>query len=109
MWQYRWLPGNPMRGIKCAELRFIRHAVQQMFARSISEQAVTSVVKSGEVISAYPDNCPYPGYLLFCYIGSRSLHVVVALNPDDRTCIVVTAYEPSSVLWGRISKSGYKA
>jgi len=88
-----------MQYIECTELRFTRHAVQQMFARSISEQAVTSVVRSGEVISAYPDDCPYPSYLLFCYIGSRPLHVVVALNADDKTCIVVTAYEPSSGLW----------
>lgn len=89
-----------MRSIECAELYFTRHAVQQMFARSISDQDIASVVQLGEVISEYPDDRPYPSYLIFRYIGFRPIHVVIAINPDDKSCIIVTAYEPSSGLWG---------
>jgi len=34
----------------------------------------------GEEVAAYPDDRPYPSYLVLYYINQRPIHVVVAVN-----------------------------
>lgn len=81
------------------EIEFTRHAVQQMFKRTISNQDVVNIIKKGEVIRTYLDDKPYPSYLIFHYINSRPLHIVIAYNKSQQTIIVITAYEPSVEIW----------
>ena len=50
----------------------------------------------GEVIKEYPADKPYPGFLVLGYMNKRAIHVVVARNDSDSTCIIVTTYHPSS-------------
>ena len=83
----------------CKTVNFTRHATQQMFARSISIDDIKRVVNKGEKIASYPDDRPYPSYLLFYSVKQRPIHVVVAVNPDSQTCVIVTAYEPSPEIW----------
>src|SRR5262249_51397821 len=44
-------------------LVFRVHAIQRMYQRSISEEEVRIVIKTGETIEDYPDHFPYPGRL----------------------------------------------
>ena len=44
-------------------LVFRVHAIQRMYQRSISEEEVRIVIKTGETIEDYPDDLPYPSRL----------------------------------------------
>ena len=85
--------------MNCKTVSFTRHATQQMFARSISADDIKRVVNKGEKIASYPDDRPYPSYLLLHAVKQRPIHVVVAVNPNSQTCVIVTAYEPSREIW----------
>lgn len=84
--------------MECHEIRFSTHALQRMFARSVSADDVIRVVRHGEDVATYPADRPYPSQLLLGWIGEVPLHVVVARAPDG-VCYVVTAYIPSPDLW----------
>lgn len=81
------------------EMKFRLHAVQRMFERGITDEDVKSVVESGEIIQEYADDQPYPSRLMLGWIADRPLHVVAADNHADKETIIVTAYEPDSMLW----------
>ncbi len=70
-----------------------------MFERKISKYDVNLIIQSGEIIFDYPNDQPYPSKLLLGFIKSRPIHVVVAHNVEDYSCVVVTAYSPSLALW----------
>ncbi|WP_036028408.1 DUF4258 domain-containing protein [Leptolyngbya sp. PCC 6406] len=49
--------------------------------------------------SAYPDDRPYPSYLMLGMVSQRPIHAVVAKDAETQTVFVVTAYEPDENLW----------
>jgi len=57
----------------------------------ISEYEVAEIVTHGKVIEKYPDDSPYPSYLVLGEGSGRSLHVVIAYNNVDNEVIVITA------------------
>lgn len=75
------------------------HAIRRMFERGIGEDDVRAVLETGEMIEDYPDDIPYPSQLILGWVGARPIHVVVAVNAQDREMIVVTVYQPGSDLW----------
>ncbi|ASC74136.1 hypothetical protein XM38_051110 [Halomicronema hongdechloris C2206] len=50
-------------------------------------------------IAAYPDDRPYPSYLMFDMVNQRPIHVVAAKDNETQTVYVVTAHEPDANLW----------
>ena len=78
---------------------FSGHAVKQMFQRKISRDEVKAVLDYGEVIAEYPDDRPYPSYLMLGMVSQRPIHAVVAKDTEMQTIYVVTAYEPDVELW----------
>lgn len=83
----------------CLEFRFSRHAIFKMFERNISMDDVKAILNEGEVIRDYPNDKPYPSKLILGYISDRPIHAVLAKDDISKTCIVITAYEPSKNLW----------
>ena len=75
------------------------HAVSRMFERGITEAEAHKVLCEGEEIATYPEDTPYPSRLLLGWRGDKPLHVVVAYNAQSDEEIVITVYEPDSVLW----------
>ena len=71
-------------------LVFSAHAVQRMFQRGISADEVKSVIAEGEAIADYPADSPYPSRLMLRFVEGRPIHVVLALDEDGGTCVVVT-------------------
>jgi hypothetical protein len=70
-----------------------------MFERSIGRDEVVAALPSGEVISEYPDDLPFPSVLLLSTTNDQPLHIVVAKDPASGTCYIVTAYPPDPELW----------
>ena len=83
----------------CNTILFSDHAVSQMFRRDISVNDVKLIVESGEIISVYLHDKPFPSYLMLGFILNRPLHVVLAKDETEGSCIVITTYEPDSAIW----------
>ena len=70
-----------------------------MFHRGISPDAVKQITGEGEVIVSYPDDTPFPSFLLLGFHGGRPIHVVVAKDAGTLQCYVVTVYHPDPNVW----------
>ena len=75
------------------------HSFRRMFEREISPEDVLDTVRNGEIVQQYPDDRPYPSFLILNFVNNRPLHVVVAKNTADGFCFVVTVYEPDISTW----------
>ncbi len=84
--------------MKCRKIHFSGHATVQMFKRIIEVDHVEQVLKTGKIIKQYPDDKPYPSFLILGYIGKRPIHVVVSTDKQEN-CYIITANEPDRKLW----------
>jgi hypothetical protein len=82
-----------------AEIMFTGHAIQRMFERRISKDEVVKIIKSGSKIIDYPDDKPFPSYLILGYLKKLPIHVVVAQPKNSKTIFVITVYIPDSSIW----------
>ncbi len=85
--------------LNCKITLFSGHAISRMFARSITRSDVHSAIQSGEIIRSYPDDTPFPSYLILWFKHATPLHIVIAENKGDNCCYIITAYIPSDRLW----------
>jgi hypothetical protein len=80
-------------------LIFRQHAFDQMIARFITEVEVRQVLEVGTMVEEYPNDLPYPSYLILGYVDGRPLHIVASDNEFDKVTIVRTMYEPDAARW----------
>jgi hypothetical protein len=83
----------------CNRIMFTGHALRRMFERHIGRSEVVNTVRFGETFAEYPDDDPYPSFLILGFVRGRALHVVAAQDPASATCYVVTAYFPDPGVW----------
>jgi hypothetical protein len=87
-------------GIEGFEIAYRLHASKRMFERSVSNDDVEYVLKHGEIIENYDDDYPLPSVLLNGVTrNQRPLHLVVAVNEDEKQIIIITVYEPNPIKW----------
>ena len=70
-----------------------------MFQRALSKNTIRRIIVDGEVIAGYPDDFPYPSYLLLGYCEDEPIHIVVAQDKASGQCFIVTAYKPDRDKW----------
>ena len=85
--------------MECTSVLFSGDAVTRMFERGLHRRNVTDVLSGREVIAAYPDDRPFPSYLLLGFPEGRPIHLVAARDPASGRCIVVTVYRPDPQKW----------
>jgi hypothetical protein len=83
----------------CNSIKYSDHAILQMFKRDIDTSDVEQVIQEGEIIKSYPDDKPYPSFLILGFRREKPIHRVIAKNVQDDECIVVTAYIPDPTIW----------
>ncbi len=82
-----------------------RHEMLYEERGSIVEQEIFEAVADGQVIESYPDDTPYPSFLILGFTTARRpLHAVCAYNEQEDMAIVVTIYEPDPALWERFRR-----
>lgn len=69
-----------------------------MFERSITDHDIRSVLIQNDIIAHYPEDKPYPSYLLLGWINHKPVHVLTAKTEDDEI-VIITAYKPDPMLW----------
>ena len=84
--------------MNCKTIHFSGHATVQMFKRRISVEDIDTILKNGRVIKSYPEDKPFPSYLVLGLAGKRILHIVVSCD-DSGNCYIITAYQPDAGLW----------
>lgn len=84
--------------MNCKTIHFSGHATVQMFKRKISVDDIDTILKDGIIIKSYPDDKPFPSYLVLGKVNNRILHVVVS-SDASKDCYIITAYQPDSGLW----------
>lgn len=82
----------------------VRHVVQKLAERGISQQAVRETLLHGERIRDYADDRPFPSALFLGNVSGTPLHVVAACDETQQRAFIITAYEPSL----NIFESDYK-
>jgi len=70
-----------------------------MYERGISYQEVKKVIEEGEIIESYPEDKPYPTYLILGFPKGKPVHVVFAVDRKSNMGIVITVYRPNPLLW----------
>ncbi|MGH8557325.1 MAG: DUF4258 domain-containing protein [Methylococcales bacterium] len=85
--------------MNCDSIKFSRHAFERMFQRSIDPDAVQYIVTEGETIGDYPDDRPFPSALLLGFHAGEPLHIVVARDPHNGECHIITVYRPDPGIW----------
>lgn len=71
-----------------------------MFERGIEISDIKHVLETGEIIHNYPEDQPYPSYLLLGWHDNKPLHLVCANNDLNET-IIITAYQPDPLIWNK--------
>jgi hypothetical protein len=76
-----------------------------MFERVITQNQVRFAIETGEIIASYPDDVPYPSYLVLGIVQAIPLHVVVAVDANNQRCYVITVYVPDPARWSEDFKT----
>jgi hypothetical protein len=92
--------------VQYRDLVYRIHARRFMFTRSISDECVEYILRSGEEIENYPQAFPFPAKLLLGHCNGRPIHVVAAENMSKQQVIVITAYEQNLEKWESDMKTG---
>ncbi len=89
-----------LAGTKDFEIVYRLHASERMFQRKISHNDVEHLLKTGEIIERYDDDYPLPSLLLNGSTeNNRPLHLVVAINREEKRLVIITIYEPNPFKW----------
>ena len=75
------------------------HMLQRMRDRHISVHDVLSALQNPDIIEEYRDDRPFPSFLILGYSGERPLHIVMAINDNDREIHLITVYIPDPSIW----------
>ena len=75
-----------------------KHAKARLSERSITIDDIKNAIKTGEVITQYEDDTPFPSCLLLGFTKqNKYIHVVVSIDSDY--LYIITAYYPDENNW----------
>ena len=85
----------------CADLDNIiisQHAFVRLRERGITTDGVIDGIRSGEIIEQYPDDYPYPSFLVLGWlVNNKPIHIVCGVG--DGKLWIITAYIPGTDKW----------
>jgi hypothetical protein len=84
--------------VEYKQLIFSGHAIIQMFKHGIKVEDIEYVLETGKHIKEYPEDKPYPSFLVLGFINNSPLHVVGSTDKPGN-CYIITAYKPDIKLW----------
>lgn len=77
---------------------YTRHVLVKADERDIDLENIEHAIEYGETIVEYLNDKPYKSYLCLCFFNGRPLHVCFA-PVNENICKVITAYEPSLLIF----------
>jgi hypothetical protein len=85
---------NIKKKIKENRIIWRGHALKRMLERDISRNSVKVAPQDPRIIEEYPDDLPFPSFLMLGFYENTPLHVVCSIGQDDLW--IITAYIPDS-------------
>lgn len=70
-----------------------------MAERNFDPHDIRKVLEAGTIVEDYPNDSPYPSFLVMAWMEQRPVHIVAANNDDDSMTIIITVYEPDASKW----------
>lgn len=95
----------------CIEKRRIRwtyHVNMRLKGRFIPRETILSAVDTYQVIEQYPKDKYLPSYLVYAEKKSKIIHIQIAVDVENESVIIVTAYEPTLEKWEKDFKTRRK-
>lgn len=86
------------------EVFITNHAAERCRQRGITTRDLRSVIFSGEIIEFYPDDYPFPSYLI-CGKDASERIIHVCMSNEGTGSKIITAYLPSLERWSSDFKS----
>ncbi len=84
--------------VKEDKIRFTDHFLKRIHQRKIKIDDIISAFTTGEIIEEYPDDYPYPSYLILgLSTEEKELHLVCGVSMTD--IWLITAYHPDREKW----------
>jgi len=62
--------------------------------RGIARTTVLAILQLGEMIEQYPDDYPFPSFLMLGFHDEQPIHVVAALDFRLEELHIITVYHP---------------
>jgi hypothetical protein len=82
--------------VKQGNVEWSAHALEKIFERGISREAIKHIICHGEIIESYLNDKPFPSVLLLGVWDNKPLHSVIALDDNTQRIFVITAYYPDT-------------
>jgi len=80
------------------------HAAMRFRQRDLKVKDIKAAVNSGRIIEQYPDNYPFPSYLILGKsIDGKWIHVV--MSDEGSMSRIITAYYPDPDKWSEDFKT----
>lgn len=74
------------------------HAAERCRERGILAKDIKNAVMTGEIIENYPDDFPFPSYLV-CGKATDGKIIHVCMSDEGQMSKIITAYVPSPEKW----------
>ena len=91
--------------IKERTIRWTYHVNMRLEERFISRDEIVQAIDSYEILEEYPDDRYLPSCLVYAEADKKKFHMVVALDYEDHSIVIVTAYQPSLEKWNNDLKT----
>ncbi len=67
--------------------------------RGITREAIINSVDEFNIIEDYPHDKYLPSCLAISEYANRIFHIVIAMDRDDQSVVIIIAYEPAIDSW----------
>ena len=89
-----------IEAIRENRVRITDHADEEAEADGLTFDEIYLSVLHGEIIEDYPEDKPYPSYLIYGQtFGGDPVHSVWAYNKRNRWAVLITVYRPDPDRW----------
>lgn len=95
--------------IRRGKIHWTYHVNMRLKGRFISRQVILSSVDTYEIIEEYPKDKYLPSYLIYAQCRNQIIHVQMAVNMENDSVVIITAYEPTLDKWKEDLKTRKKS
>jgi hypothetical protein len=87
--------------VKEKRIDWRKHVLERLAERGIKQKTILDVLSNGEIIEEYPDDYPFPNALYFSVKENTPFHVVASFDEHTNSVYIITAYIPSTEIFGQ--------
>ena len=91
--------------IKRRKIHWTYHVNMRLKGRSISRKTILSSANSYEIIEQYPEDKYLPSCLVYAEYENQIIHIQIAMDLENESVTIVTAYKPSLDKWEKDLKT----